>query len=330
MSTNTKYITCKYQRCRVRTNLTTDGYCQNHAKIQENLANEEEIPFPCGKCCKDVKDANKGIECNYCNIWFHALCIEIDELSYTHVKKLTGFKLYCDFCNDKVNTLIVKAVSLENRVETIHSEHEEIKKRLLIVENKLNGSVNKEITTALNEKVDIDRRKLNLVVYNLPEAASNDDTVWSTPQKTEDDIARISDILKDELQIKITETSKITDARRLGISKTTTGSPPKSRPMKIVFSNINIKREVLSAARRLRDSNNAIAKHIFINPDLTEAQRKKDKDIRDEMWKRREGGENVAIQKGEIITVTWEVRKHRTINRKQTNTNAAVTTWQYH
>ena len=315
-----KYVTCKYTRCRVRTNLTTEGYCQNHAKIQESISNEEEIPFPCGRCCKDVKDVNKGIECNYCNIWFHALCIEINEEAYVHIRKLPGFKWYCDGCNDKVNTLIVKAVSLESQVETIQTEQEAIKKRLEIVEKKLSGSVNKEISTALNEKVDIDRRKLNLIVYNLPEAKSDKDTVWDNPEKVEDDIARISEIISSELQIKMTETGKITNALRLGRTKTnSSGDKSGPRPMKIVFSDISMKRQVLSAAKRLRDSDNDIAKGLFINPDLTEAQRKRDKDLREEMWTRRQSGENVVIQKGEIITVTWEVRKHRTVHKKQAN-----------
>ena len=314
----TKYITCKYTRCRVRTNLTTEGYCINHAKIQNELETEEEIPFPCGKCCKDVKDTNKGIECSYCNIWYHALCVEIDEDAYVCVRKLAGFKWYCDGCNDKVNTLIVKAVSLESQVHTIQTEHNEIKQRLTIVEKKLAGSVNKEIATALNEKVNIDRRKLNLIVYNLPEQVNDGETVWDNPEKIEKDINQISTILSEELQIKITSTSKISNALRLGRLKTVKpGETPTPRPLKIVFTDITMKREVLSSARRLRDSDKDIPKRLYINPDLTEAQRKKDKDLREEMWTRRQNGENVAIQKGEIVTVSWPVRKERTISKKQ-------------
>ena len=324
MSAN-KYITCKYTRCRVRTNLTTEGYCTNHAKIQNDLTNEDEIPFPCGKCCKDVKDGNKGVECSYCNIWYHALCVEIDEDAYVCVKKLPGFKWYCDGCNTKVNTLIVKAVSLENQVQTIQTEHDDMKRRLSLVEKQLAGSVNKEITTALNEKVDIDRRKLNLVVYNLPETKKDDKTVWTTEEMIDEDINCISKILDEELDIPMTSSSNISDARRLGRSKQVKpGESVPPRPMKIVFTDINIKRQVLAAARRLRESENDIAKKLFINPDLTEAQRKKDKDLREEMWQRRKNGENVAIQKGEIVKVSWVVRKERTITTKQSPVSSAM------
>ena len=87
--------------------------------------------------------------------------------------------------------------------------------------------------------------------------------------------------------------------------------------MRITFDRIDIKRDVLSNAKKLRDSEDAIAVKLFINPDLTEKQRKIEADLRKEMWDRRTNhGENVAIKKGKIVTVDYPVRKERSTSSK--------------
>ena len=122
-------------------------------------------------------------------------------------------------------------------------------------------------------------------------------------------------IIEDELQIDIGLDEIVVDARRLGKKDTDseaakTGTP-KPRPLKVVFKDLSKKREVLSAAKKLRKSSNEIANRLFINPDLTEAQRAKDKELRDEMWKRRGNNENVIIRRGEIVQADHDVVKKR-------------------
>ena len=158
---------------------------------------------------------------------------------------------------------------------------------------------------------------MNLVIFNLPEPVHTTETVWDIPEKVEKDIATVKEIVERELKI-IIPTGVILDARRLGSNtKNNTDSgnkeTPKPRPLKVMFSDIKKKRDILSAAKTLRQSEDAIANKLYINPDLTPEQRKKDQILREEMWRRRScNNENVIIRRGEIVTAPFDVVKKRT------------------
>jgi len=92
--------------------------------------------------------------------------------------------------------------------------------------------------------------------------------------------------------------------------------------MKIFFNDLTTKRDVLTKAKTLKDSTNKVAQGMFINPDLTEAQRKKDKELREKMWEiRRTENKNVIMQKGEIKEVSYFVPKTKRypVRRRQEN-----------
>ena len=206
-----------------------------------------------------------------------------------------------------------KANSIEAETKVLKTDMDNVKERLEKVEKKLQGSVHKEIGSALNERTDIERRKMNLIVFNLPEVEDPTNVVWDIPTKVTKDIESITKILEEELKIEIKHEELVVDARRLGgkAAVTSPGQKPRPRPLKIVFKDMAKKREVLSAAKNLREATNPIANKLFINPDLTEAQRTLDKKLREEMWQKRESGQNVVIRRGEIVTVNWDVPKTR-------------------
>ena len=316
---------CLTPRCRKYTNLNDEGYCttcvQKREKLEENVT-----PYPCATCQKNCKDENSCMQCDFCLEWSHTICIDMSNDTYKALIAVKGSRWYCSKCNTKVDNLLDKANSLELETQAVKSDVADLKKRMETVETKLKGSVEKEISMALNEKTDIERRKMNLVVFNLPEQKSDKETAWEVPELINKDIEDITKIIKDDLGIEL-ENNAITDARRLGrkqVGKAKPGdknkpddsnkpgnSEEKSRPMKIVFSDIRKKREVLEAAKKLRTSDNPVAKKLFLNPDLTEKQRENDRNLRNLMWERRLKGENVIIQKGKIVEADYEVRKTR-------------------
>ena len=308
-------MVCKTTRCRVTKNLNIDGYCVECVKKQAKL-DEDTVPWPCGKCSKNCTDQNSAMECELCFKWYHAVCVDIPLEAYTWMRKVTGARWFCSMCNSKVDKLMEKANSLEVETKVLRTDMNSVTKRLEIVEKKLEGSVKKEIGSALNEQVDIEKRKLNLVVFNLPEPENTENTVWDIDTKVAKDTKEISRIIKDNLKIHISDNT-IVNARRLGTLDTTSDSAkngtPKPRPLKITFSDITKKRDLLTAAKKLRSCEDDIANRLYINPDLTPEQRKLDQKLRQEMWRRRtENKENVIIRKGEIVTVDREVIKNRT------------------
>ena len=307
-------VTCKTTQCRRYTNLDQDGYCPSCVKKQKAVKLDE-TPYPCGRCESDCKDTNKCMQCELCLAWFHIICVNIEQEAYLWLKKLPGSRWFCEGCNPKLENIMEKANSIEAETKALKTDMTNVKDRLEKVEKKLQGSVHKEIGSALNERTDIERRKLNLVVFNLPESECPPEiekNAWDLPQKIEKDIASITKIIEEELKIEINEDELLVDARRLGKKPVgESGDKPKPRPLKIVFRDMAKKREVLTAAKNLRKSTDKVAKGLFINPDLTENQRKLDKELREKMWQRRENGENVVIRRGELVTASHEVPKTR-------------------
>ena len=169
-------------------------------------------------------------------------------------------------------------------------------------------------------------------MYNFPEAdipEENGDgkAVWDTGVRRTKDTDALSTMIENELKINMTLSGqpKITNAIRQG--RRLVDDKPRStpRPIKITFTDITVKREVLSNSKKLRDSLDITAKGVFFNPDLTAEQRKRDKELRDEMWAIREKEQrNVAIKKGKIVEVPHEVRKTRKQNNATQSTNSGT------
>ena len=46
--------------------------------------------FPCGICEKPVKSNKKGVQCDCCNLWYHARCLSLCSADYGHHEGLTS------------------------------------------------------------------------------------------------------------------------------------------------------------------------------------------------------------------------------------------------
>ena len=78
----------------------------------------------------------------------------------------------------------------------------------------------------------------------------------------------------------------------------------------------------MTKSKDLRDSTDPINKQLYFNPDLTPEQRKKDQELRNEMWKIRETqNKNVVIKKGQIVEVPHNVNKKRPTRQSYTTAN---------
>ena len=312
------YTSCQTNKCRKYVNLNADGFCPTCVEKQ-NKVSLDTTPYPCGRCRKNCEDTNSCVQCEICIEWFHVICVDISLTAYKELKSVPGFHWFCKGCDTKVPELIEKAKGLEADTKALQVDMVNVQKRLETVEKKLAGNVHVEIDTAISERTDIERRKMNLVVFNFPECDGDDENAWDLQTKINRDIDGISQLIQEELRIHIGEGADnvIVDAKRLGAkdkdSEQAKKGTPKPRPLKIVFKDIKKKRDVLTSAKNLRQSENTVANKVFISPDMTLAQRNKDKELRTLMWKRRtENNENVIIRKGEIIKVNWNVTKQRT------------------
>ena len=140
---------------------------------------------------------------------------------------------------------------------------------------------------AIDEYLDRERRKCNLIVYNLQESSA------STPSdRISDDKKSFSHLLTSEFKIDNIEFLKCI---RLGKS-----AENRSRPLLISVSDIATKNNILGKATKLRKSTQY--GDVYINPDRTKKERAAVKELRDELKRRKSLGEvNLVIRRGKIV-----------------------------
>ena len=73
------------------------------------------------------------------------------------------------------------------------------------------------------------------------------------------------------------------------------------RLLKVILPDIETKQIILKKAKDLR--NVSTCKNVFINPDLTPFQQKIQKDLREELKRRRDAGDRVKIYRGKVVEI---------------------------
>ncbi|WAR31900.1 FUT1-like protein [Mya arenaria] len=70
--------------------------------------------FPCGNCQTPVAWTCKGVQCDMCNVWFHANCQNIDESMYDRLGNSSGVGVWkCTIC-ENVNITLNSTPSLDS------------------------------------------------------------------------------------------------------------------------------------------------------------------------------------------------------------------------
>lgn len=176
---------------------------------------------------------------------------------------------------------------IEEQLNKIQTENEQLHGEIATLKLKDNqkkmDSENSPISIQkeelLNEFEMRERKKLNLVVFGLEET--------NTDNEANDQTKMILNILQlPNLQISTLKPGKkINGKKRLVIMK---------------CHNLHDKLQILKNAKKLKYSP---MEHISITPDLTKLQQVQNKELRNELNRRRNGGESVKIKNGEIIKV---------------------------
>ena len=299
---------CKIPRCMKWANLTADGICPRHDTLDKK--DKGDVVYNCLDCDQVCTEQQKALLCERCNKWIHTSCADISDTFYDAFfeagSKLSCFHFYCKTCDGKVEEALQKYATLENDTKELKVEMTTVKDQLASIHKTIRTSIRTNISTAIDDKNELDKRKMNLIVFGLPEVESSDGT-WGISEKVKKDIETMNTIISDELNVALSPRTGIIEARRLGAKVQN-----KHRPLRIEFRDIGTKRDVLTKAKNLRNSTNTVAKQLYINPDLTKEQKEADKKLRAEMWRQREEeNKNVIIRRGKIVTSEVEVRKSR-------------------
>lgn len=195
--------------------------------------------------------------------------------------------------------------SMQENVSTLSTKVKDLYSQNVNLQEKFNNS--KVLTTAVEQgeavqvktRVSIDsaskivdeyndreKRKCNLVIFNAPESEAVD---FSTRKK--DDVSFVNGLCE-RLGIPLVE---ISDVARLG-SK----SSSKNRLLRVKCCDLKQRQQLLMNARKLRkfeEFNN-----VYVNPDLTQAERVAQKELRQELAQRKADGErDIYIRRGIIV-----------------------------
>ena len=218
-----------------------------------------------------------AIECELCEHWFHASCLGWEMEKYRPVSAVTdAMKWFCSTCDVGFKKLKEKVTTLEGRVAEL--------------ERGVERRINDKISDVLEERMEQEKRKNNLIFFGVPEAEEEvkgkDRATFDTTQ-----LRSLGTAHKD-LAI---GASDIEVMYRIG-------KPKKDvhRPLCVKFGENKVKARVLRSGKYLRGVETK--KSIFISPDLTKTQRSKNRSLYEELKKRREETEeDLMIKNGKII-----------------------------
>ena len=161
------------------------------------------------------------------------------------------------------------------------------------MEKKLNVQGPPATEVTIDEREDREKRKLNIVMVNIPESVIED-----PKERREDDLKRVTELLGTCTDI---EEGDLHDPVRLGEL-----DPKEKRPrfLRLTVKTSAKKGAIFRNARHLNTDDNVAPKNRFyINQDLTPSQRKVDAELRGELNRRKLAGEkHLKLRKGQIIT----------------------------
>ena len=182
-----------------------------------------------------------------------------------------------------MNTMIERLAKLENKENRNHSDKEIVD----IVDVKVNESLSE-----IHEK---EKRKLNLVIVNLPESQGTSAEDFKKNENT-----KIQKLVKE-----IVPEKNIQIKNHVRLGQKNIGNKNQPRLLKITVDNEETKKELLSKAANINRNSDSKNK-VYINPDYTAKEREIFRHLRQELKERTGKGErNLIIRNGKIVERTF-------------------------
>ena len=145
----------------------------------------------------------------------------------------------------------------------------------------------RDISQVFDNYMDKDKRKLNVVVHNLPEEPGE-----TLAEQSANDQAAFQGMLREALKLNVSTTKAFRAGKKL---------PDRPRLLIVTVSSLEAKLDLLKMASQLRNTNWS---NVYINPDLSKHEREEGKKLRAELRARRQAGEtNVTIRHGRVVQI---------------------------
>ena len=165
-----------------------------------------------------------------------------------------------------------------------------------------------DMSCILDDYLDKEKRKLNVVVHNLPEEIGE-----TASERSAKDQAAFQTLVMEGLKLRINTTKSFRAGRKMA---------DKPRLLIVTMDSVEAKVDLLSLVSQLKETR---YKHIYINPDLTKLEREEGKKLRAELKSRREAGErNLTIRRGKVVSLALRSATPPKSNKNQNHTTSGV------
>ena len=201
---------------------------RNRERATDGIANTETIPKnndECRVCRKTFRSKDKAVECEICLNWFHKKCEKISDALYEVLNDdSNNCHWYCHYCEvgakkihasltrlqtdqeairtevksltTEIQRLQIKDQCLEKKVNDLQTEQQILSQQIQAKTNLQEGysacNFKETVKEEIEEREDIEARKMNIIIYNLPEA-----------ENRQDDLAKVKNLFEDEFHLKI-------------------------------------------------------------------------------------------------------------------------------
>ena len=157
--------------------------------------------------------------------------------------------------------MVCRVTKLEQRQVNMEEKQEAINKRLDELES---SGIENKIKEALAEQKERDIRKLNIMVFGLPES----DRETADDRHTEN-LDRVLNIASTVMEIENARMMFAAKPIRIGIR-----NPGKCRPLRLTVDSVDSKKKIIEAARlKVKNCDDELVKNVYFHPDLTKKQR---------------------------------------------------------
>lgn len=263
--------------------------CENIAEDSYKLLSQDKIHFYCGRCDKAAGKILKtvfGIQARQTKMEgdLNKVKGEMEEISkrpYVVQEQLVEVvQRFENKMEDVRKEFFKESQDVEKdkpEVQNLQTEWAELKSGMT---NQLNTTV-KEMKVEVEESLEIERRKMNLIIHGLRDV------------DVEADIEEVTKLFEDGLKMDFSRhVDKLMRIGRVNELKT--------RPLKIILKGLNSRKEILARTKNLKDDEKY--SKVFITPDLTRKQQERDKELRGQLRRIRDEGEvSARIRYGKVV-----------------------------
>ena len=150
----------------------------------------EKERFPCLVCKKDVQETDEGLECHDCLVWAHRQCTDITPHQYSFLSDDASHSMAIQWVCDKCLVNKGDKKVIQSQLQDLKDCVVKLSQKIVDMEKTFAGSLEEKVSQIMDKKVhnlketvldevmdeigEKEKRKLNLIVVNLPESRETD------------------------------------------------------------------------------------------------------------------------------------------------------------